>query len=127
MIPAPFFVELAKSALNPEYHQEKMRFWKLDPVASLQNMLDFLKQDNLPVYLVINPRKDQAKDLQRLWPLKKRTDIKIINLYPPLQKVIKRRKLKPGDLKLSDDPHPSALRHELLGEILSVYFMKYVQ
>jgi hypothetical protein len=73
--------------------------------------------------LVINPRKEWESHRKRLWILRERPDIEVITLRKPFMHYYRTQGFAEKELTLSFDPHPSPLRHRMLGDLLTPYFM----
>jgi len=117
------FVQLGRQLFQPQEMDQKINEMGLDPNHALRDLSKIAQQNGLPVMLVINPRADWQQDLKKLWGIKKDIGIHILNLRDPLMEIISRRKINETDLTLSYDPHPSPLRHAILGDILTPYFI----
>lgn len=92
---------------------------KLNPNRSIARLARLGKKRGFDVYLAINPRPEWREDYKRL-----RTSRHAQNLYHlPLRsrflRLVKARNIEPKSLSLPTDPHPSNIKHRLLGEILA--------
>ena len=94
-----------------------------DPNKSLRELSDITRERGIRLFVAVNPRKDQSNDIQKLWILRKRRDIKLITLYDELMKTIRDQNIEPRSMILPRDPHPSAIKHKVLGDLLTPYFM----
>lgn len=104
--------------------QAKQKGW--DPNSALQELSKLSKQEGFKIYLAINPRKTWKKDLSKLWVLQRDRSIQLIKLREDLLKIIKSRNIPEADLTLSDDPHPSPVRHAILGDLMTPYFLSVI-
>jgi hypothetical protein len=117
------FVELGKKLFNPNEMNQKIWKMGLDPNRALSRLATVTGERGIPAYIAINPSKSLKKDQSRLHVLKERTII-AIPLKDPLKEYQTRHGISNEELVLSFDPHPSPLRHKILGSILAPYFME---
>ena len=120
------FAKLLWKAADPEIEQQKMELEGKDPNSSLQELNHLAADSGIPLYIAINPRRGWFEDKHRLWALKENPTIRQINLRKPMMEVVRRREIAVEDLILPNDPHPSALRHKIWGEILASHFIEAV-
>lgn len=123
MLSSVKFLELGKRLLAPEALERQVRNTGLDPNRALARLAALTSERGIPLYLTINPRKSWKSDLQRLPSVRKSPGVKFIPLRDGLLEYIKRQEIPERDLTLSFDPHPSPLRHEILGSLLTPYFL----
>ena len=90
-----------------------------DPNRALQRLLTATKEHGIPLFLTINPRREWEADWKRLWVLPANPEIHFLRLREPFVAEVEARKLTLADLQLPADPHPSALKHEMLGRLLA--------
>lgn len=116
------FSRLTWKATNPNAQEElaKMQGW--DPGTSLNKLMDTADRYAIPVFLAVNPKKSQNKDLSRIGKARKRTGMHIIELREGLVRAMDTRGIDAKQLTLSFDPHPSPLRHQILGDIMTPHF-----
>ena len=62
----------------------------------------------------------------KLWVLRRNRLVQTLNLAPYMDARIVTDNIDPKTLTLPTDPHPSALKHRLLGEILTEAFLPLV-
>ncbi len=120
------FVELGKKLLNPDEMNHKIWQMGLDPNRALSRLATVASERGIKPFIAINPSRSLKKDQSRLYVLKERK-ITIIPLQDPLKEYQTRHGITNEQLVLSFDPHPSPLRHKILGSILSPYFMQDIQ
>lgn len=96
---------------------------RIDPNKALRKLAQLGEEHGIPVYLVINPKKRWIEDRKKLWILRERKDIRLMDIYEQFMEIVKKRGIDQKDLTLSFDPHPSPLKHELLGGLMAQYFI----
>jgi len=117
------FVQLGRQFLSPDAVNEQIKRMGLDPNRAFQKLASLTALHGLKTYVTINPRKSWKSDLQRLYALKNRSGIQFIPLREGLLEHMKRENIPEADLTLSFDPHPSPIRHNILGSLLTPYFI----
>ena len=127
MLAATEFARLSWKAIDPEIEQQRLQLLGYDPNTALRELSDICREKGIKLFISFNPRKDWVKDRNRLWILKNRKDIQIINFRPNFLGIVQERNIPEADLTLTFDPHPSALRHGLYGDLLTPYFMEAIQ
>ncbi|RMG44222.1 MAG: SGNH/GDSL hydrolase family protein [Candidatus Dadabacteria bacterium] len=115
------FADLARKALDPEIEQQRIDFFKYNPNRSLKELADITTKNGIKLYLTINPRKNWLSNKKKLWVLKRNNRIRFFSLRKELLYVLNVRGLTATDITLKDDPHPNAVRHEILGELLAAH------
>ncbi|MCB0352305.1 MAG: SGNH/GDSL hydrolase family protein [Bdellovibrionales bacterium] len=91
----------------------------LDPNKGIRRLVRLGKRNGFSVHLAINPRPDWQQDLDRLWIVKKARSLDNMTLRSPFLEIVQRRSIEPKALSLSFDPHPSPIKHEILGELIA--------
>lgn len=124
LMDAVSFARLASKTLDPEREQQRIEMLGFGANRALAELADFTNDRGIKLSVVINPRPDWRDDYNLLWVLRERNDINFIRLRKSYKEIINRRGLKHKDLTLPTDPHPSAYRHVLLGQMLATYFME---
>jgi len=115
------FVQLGKQLFNPNEMNQQIEALGLDPNRALRELADFTSERGIQAFLTINPRKTWRSDLSRLWSLKG-SNIQLLPLRDGLLEYIERHHIPEEQLTLSFDPHPSPIRHNILGNLLASYF-----
>lgn len=123
MLSSMKFLELGKRLLAPKALDEQVRNTGVDPNRALARLAAITSARSIPLFLTINPRKSWKSDLQRLPSLKTAAGAQFIPLREGLLEYIKRENISEEALTLSFDPHPSPLRHKILGALLTPYFL----
>jgi hypothetical protein len=98
-----------------------------DPSRALRELAEISSDRGIQVHLAINPRKKWGKIRNRLWVLKERGDINVMPLIDDLIFSIQARQIPENTLQLATDPHPSAVKHHLLGEIMAPFFLPVIE
>lgn len=109
-------VKQADTELNAK-NQELLH--NLDPSRALMKLGDFATEHNIRVLFTMNPGKGVNRDEGRLWGLRQRKQITVLRTRDEVRKIIAERGLQPEQLKLPTDPHPSAVKHEIIGQVLA--------
>lgn len=117
------FVQLGRQLLAPDAMNRQIQEMGLDPNHAFTKLAELTRRHGFKTFLTINPRKSWRSDLSRLHALKKASGIQFIPLRDNLLEYIKRANIKEEDLTLSFDPHPSPIRHNILGAFLTPYFL----
>ncbi len=117
------FARLTWQGRDPKIEQQKLAIHGWDPNTSLRKLSNWARDNGIRLSILINPKKDWRKVKSQLTLLKKRKDIRIFNIREQLLKLVEARGIKPEELTLSFDPHPSPLKHALLAELVTPYFM----
>ncbi len=120
------FARLTWRAMNPEVETQKLFLEGLDPNASMIALSDFTREHGMKLSIAINPYRKWEQDRSRMKVLRKRRDIEVIDLREPLNHSIEVRGIPTDTLQLVGDPHPSAVKHEIIGEILATSYLPYV-
>lgn len=118
------FIQLGQKLLSPDALNKQIADVGLDPNRAVARLSEITAQYGLKTFLTINPRKSWRRDLSRLPALKKRSGIQFIPLREGLLEYIGRNNIPHEELTLSFDPHPSELRHNILGALLTPYFIE---
>lgn len=118
------FVQLGRKLFAPDALNQQISRLGLDPNRSLARLAAICEERGIKGFLTINPRKSWRKDLSRLPATKKNPNIQIIPLRDGLLDYIERNRIPEEALTLSFDPHPSEIRHNILGALLTPYFLE---
>lgn len=95
---------------------------RIDPNKALRKLANLGAQNGIPIYITINPKKRWVEDRKKLWVLRERKDIVQMNIYEQFDEYVQRHKIEAKELSLSFDPHPSPLKHKILGLLMAQYF-----
>lgn len=97
----------------------------VDPNIALRDLSNYAREQGIKLHVAINPRKGWRTNLDKLWILRKRKDINVIKLRRSFMEAYERMNIPESALTLKNDPHPSAIRHKLLGDLLTPHFMEH--
>lgn len=117
------FVQLGKRLLAPEDLNKQISAVGLDPNRALDKLAKLTAERGIKMFVTINPRKSWRRDLSQLKSIKNRPGVTIIPLRDGLLEYIARNNIPEKALTLSFDPHPSEIRHAILGALLTPYFL----
>jgi hypothetical protein len=118
------FVQLGRKLFSPDALNDQITKLGLDPNRALGRLAAICQERGIKVFFTINPRKSWKRDLSRLSAIKKHPNVQIIPLREGLLEYIKRHSIPEKALTLSFDPHPSEIRHNILGSLLTPYFLE---
>ena len=122
MLPAISFARLTWQR-DPKAEAQRMQLQGWDPNSSLKLLANYARENGIRLVFTINPKKEWKKELARLGSVRKSDTIEFANLRPDLLREIERQQIDEIDLTLPTDPHPSAIRHAILGDALTPFFM----
>jgi hypothetical protein len=118
------FVQLGRKLLDPEALNRQITNLGLDPNRALARLASLCEQRGIKTFLTINPRKSWKRDLSQLPAARKNPNVQFIPLRDALLEYITRNNIPQEALTLSFDPHPSEIRHTILGALLAPYFIE---
>lgn len=116
-------VQLGRQFLKPGEIDRQMRNTGLDPYRAFAELDQVCKDEGMRCFLTINPRKSETSDFAKLQRLRG-LGIKFIPLRESLMEYVTRHQIPEKDLTLTFDPHPSPIRHNILGNVLAPFFME---
>lgn len=126
IVSSSHLAQLARTLVDPRSIERAIEQAGLDPNRSLALLSDYCREQNIPLFLAINPKPDW-KDIQRqLWVLKERKDIQVMRMREDFVRIVTERAIPSDELTLSFDPHPSPLRHAIYGDIMTPYLMSVI-
>ena len=117
------FVQMGKKLLTPKTLNNRIREIGLHPNQAMSRLATITREHGLKTYIAFNPRKEWKKYLKRLPAVRKNSGIQVIPLRDGLLEYITQKNIPPEALTLSYDPHPSEIRHTILGNLLTPYFL----
>ena len=120
MVRSTAFAKLGKEEGSEDVQADKDRVVNmLDPNKALRDLVKDSRKNAYQVYLAFNPHPKWKENLKRLWFVRKSSKLPIINIRPRFLEAMESFEISEGDLSLPDDPHPSALKHSILGALLA--------
>jgi len=90
-----------------------------DPVSSFIKLDEVARQEGVVAFLAVNPRKNWRAILKKLSPLRDKTSIRFIEFGDKFERIVADNRYTDSDMNLPNDPHPTALRHRIYGELLA--------
>jgi hypothetical protein len=104
---------------NPLLQAQKEAMKGKDPMSSFVKLNSIAKPAGLESFVAINPRKGWREITKKLSPLKDTTLIHLIDIGEPFELIVREKGYTDADMNLPNDPHPTALRHQIYGELMS--------
>jgi hypothetical protein len=123
LLSATRFAQLSWKAVNPDIEAQKAELMGLDPNRTLKKFAKRAARDGVRLNVTVNPSPSWKKTHKRLWVLERDLPVRHIKLRRAFLEYVDRNKIDPKTLSLSFDPHPSPLKHRILGELLAPYFL----
>ena len=120
------FVSILNQATDSKDELMKLEMKKLDPNRALSRLSNFTRERGIRLFVAINPKEGWKHDYRRLTVLKNRKDITTMFMRKNYLHTIKANEIPEKNLTLSNDPHPSALRHKIYADLMTPYFMDIV-
>jgi hypothetical protein len=121
------FVQLSRKLLSPDALNEQISRLGLHPNNALERLASLCERHGIKLFFTVNPRKSWRRDLSQLSAIKNNPNVQIIPLREGLLEYISRNNIPQEALTLSFDPHPSEIRHTILGGLLTPHFMEAAQ
>ena len=97
-----------------------------DPISSFLKLDEMAREQGVKAFLAVNPRKNWRVIMRRLEALRGKTQIRFIDFGESFEDIVKEKGYTDADLNLPDDPHPTALRHRIYGELIAQDLAQYV-
>ncbi len=110
----------SKENQTEDKHKELLK--SLDANRALKQLAAICAGHGSKMFVTVNPRKGYEKDKRKLWALRHLPEVKLLELRERLLARVESEKIEPAALSLSWDPHPSPLKHRILGELLAEDF-----
>ena len=98
-----------------------------DPNRALGDLANFASGRGIKLYLALNPKKAWKDMANRLWVLRDRKDIRFMNLRADFIGAVAREGIAQQDLTLKHDEHPSPIKHRLLADTMTPYFISVLE
>lgn len=90
-----------------------------DPVSSFLKLDEVARRERIASFVAVNPRKNWRGILKKFSPLREKTSIRFIDFGDDFEKIVAEKGYTDSDMNLPNDPHPTALRHRIYGELLA--------
>ncbi len=116
------FARLLQDRIDPKLREHSLEVQRLDPSSSITALSDYTRANGIKLSVAFNPKKEWRSDLSRIRVLHQRKDIQIMPLRDNFMRIVEREHIDPKALTLPTDPHPSELKHKMLGELIAPYF-----
>lgn len=123
MLAATEFARLAWRAIDPDIEEQRLRLEGYDANRALVSLGKLGREHGVRVSVVVNPGKGYEDVKRKLWALRRSKVLRTIDIAADIQRSVAARGIETKQLSLSFDPHPSALKHALIGDALTPYFM----
>jgi hypothetical protein len=124
-------VDFARNVWNPnrdEDRDERRQLQQLlDPNRALTRLDEELRAHGIPLFVAVNPGKGWEDTVRRLRALNRRPGITFLDLRTRMVQMIRDQQIPEASLRLPTDPHPSPLKHRLLGELLAEHLSPIVR
>jgi hypothetical protein len=92
----------------------------LNANRALRRLGEFCRDKNIALFLVINPRPDWKRDYRRLRnTIKGLPNLHHLAIRDQISDLIDRGHYTGADLRLVGDPHPNAIKHQMLGQVIA--------
>ena len=96
----------------------------MNPNRALDKLATYTREHGISLFVAVNPGRYWKRDVKQLYVLERAQGITHIPMYEEAKKIITARRILNADLVLPDDPHPSALKHGILAEVLAAGIVK---
>lgn len=114
------FAELKAKQADTEHDEKNQALLKsLDPNRALLRLDEFADSRGIRAFLTINPSQSAHKMEGRLWGLRGAKHLAFLSIRDEVRQEITAKGYTPDQLRLPTDPHPSALKHDILGKVLA--------
>ena len=107
---------------NITLHKELVKI--SDANRALLSLDKLIRKNNLPGFLFLNPGAHHPETLKKLWARRQLKSLHFIDLYESYKQLVDNNHYNPETLRLPDDPHPSALKHSLLAQLMAPYLIQ---
>jgi hypothetical protein len=114
---------IAENAISPDLAQHRLEIKGYDPNTALRELSDLSRQNGFTIFLAINPRKAWRKTLKKLKVLGERDNIELMDIGDDFEQLVTRHGYTDEQLTLHNDPHPTALRARIYGDLMTPYLM----
>ncbi len=91
----------------------------LDANRALKKLNEYCAENGMKLIVVVNPGKNFEKTVKRLRKSQELPGLNFISIREEVKGEIAQRQLPDSVLQLPKDPHPSAVKHDILGRALA--------
>ena len=105
-------------------HVELQR--NLDANRALRKLAEYCTEKGMKLFLVVNPGKNFEKTVKRLQRSRDVPNLTYITIREEVKAEIAAKGLTSSQLQLPRDPHPSAIKHAILGEALAAKLLPFI-
>lgn len=123
ILSAVTFARLSWNRVDPRIEQQRRELVESNPNKAIKSLSDLCREHGIRLSVAFNPGKKWLTYYRRLPIMKQRRDIHLVALRQALLRIIETREIDPKELSLPTDPHPSPLKHKIIGELLAVHYM----
>ncbi len=117
------FTRLLNQKKSAGLEAEKLRMQGLDPNTSLKIIAEDSRKNGYRLFFAINPRKNWGSIYRRLGALRKEEAFNFMDIRADFMRYVHDNKIEERALTLPSDPHPSAVKHDILGKVMAPYFL----
>lgn len=112
---------------NPLLQAQRDAMKGKDPVSSFRRLDSICKNAGIASFVVVNPRKEWREITSKLAPLRDSTSIHLLSIGESFEQIVQEKGYKDSDMNLPNDPHPTALRHRIYGELISSQLSPFIK
>jgi len=114
------FADFRAEQRDTEHDSANAKLLKnLDPNRALRTLSEFAQERGIKTFVTINPGRRAEKDESKLWVLQRRPDLQLLRIRDEVKAIIDEKGYQHEELQLKGDPHPSALKHGIIGAVLA--------
>ncbi|MCB0344535.1 MAG: SGNH/GDSL hydrolase family protein [Bdellovibrionales bacterium] len=120
IVPGTTFDKMSEEGEHELVGEKRSTMFKLlNPNHQIRDIANALNEQNIPFYLVFNPHGSSDLTRRKLWVLKPRKFINVVDLRDEFRRITKEYGIDQNTLKLPHDEHPNARKHALLADMLT--------
>ena len=98
----------------------------LDANRALRKLSEYCAGQNMKLFLVVNPGKNFEKTVKHLQRSRELPGLTYFSIREEVKAEIAAKGLSPEQLRLPRDPHPSAIKHDILGRALAAKLLPFI-
>ncbi len=120
IVPGTTFDQMSAEGDEQLVGEKRSQMFKLlNPNHQIRDIAHELDEQHIPYYLMFNPHGASDKTLRKLWVLKHRPFINVVDLRDEFRRITKEYGIDQHTLKLPHDDHPNARKHALLADLMA--------